>query len=70
MKIKRFHSFTESSNGWTKWITPLPGFLLVCCDCSLTHRMNFRVHKGQVQLKAQRAVGYTKRERRKCQNSK
>lgn len=26
-------------DGWTKWLHPLPGFLLQCCDCDLVHEM-------------------------------
>ena len=64
--MKRMHPEKERDNGWTRWVQPVrTGYLMACCDCGLVHRMNFRIHLGRVQFKAQRAPVYTKRER-KC----
>lgn len=29
--------------GWSKWIHPLPGYLMKCCDCGLVHEMEFEI---------------------------
>jgi hypothetical protein len=29
--------------GWSEWIHPLPGYLMQCCDCGLTHEMEFEI---------------------------
>lgn len=44
-----------------RWVQPVArGYLLARCDCSLVHRMDFRIERGRVQLRAYRAVGHTK----------
>lgn len=66
MKHKRIHVEKERKDGWSRWVQPVTtGYLLACCDCSLVHRLNFRVYKGRIQFKAQRAPAYTRRERAK-----
>lgn len=35
-----------------EWIQPVRrGYRLACCDCSLVHTMDFRVHKGRAQFR-------------------
>lgn len=64
MKHKRMKQEKEVANGWTRWVQPVvKHYLMACCDCGLVHRMNFRLHRGRIQFKAQRAIAYTKRER-------
>lgn len=29
----------------------MTGYRLQCCDCGLVHRMDFRLHKGQIQFR-------------------
>lgn len=35
-----------------EWITvPMRGYKEQCCDCALTHRMNFRINdKGKIEI--------------------
>ncbi len=64
MKSKRFKKEWAGKDGWTEWVQPVKrGYLMSCCDCGLVHRMNFRIWRGRVQFKAQRAPRYTARER-------
>lgn len=66
MKAKRFLKEKEGPNGWSRWVQPVKrGYLLECCDCSLVHRMDFRIHRDRVQFRAQRAPRYTARQRAK-----
>ena len=58
-----------------EWIQPrMKKYLMGCCDCGLGHWMDFRVVYNpkkniyQVQLKASRAEGYTKRLRSKIKD--
>ena len=38
-----------------EWIQPIKqGYKLVCCDCGLVHKLDFRVHKGRVQFRGDR----------------
>lgn len=35
-----------------EWITPIKsGYLMQCCDCGLTHRMDFRVIRDNLKKK-------------------
>lgn len=44
-----------------QWIQPIKrGHLMACCDCSLVHRVDFRIVNDRVQLRADRAIGHTK----------
>ena len=36
-----------------EWIQPVrKGYKMACCDCGLTHSLDFRIHKGRVQFRA------------------
>ena len=60
----RFPPEYERSNGWTRWVQPIPrGYLMACCDCQLVHRLEFRIFRGRVQFRAQRAPGITRQHR-------
>lgn len=49
-----------------KWIQPIRrGYRMVCCDCSLVHKMDFRVVDGRTQLRAWRDEIATVKARRK-----
>ena len=38
-----------------QWVTPIPkGYRFICCDCGLTHEMDFRIHKGSIQFRGKR----------------
>lgn len=56
----KYHQQTDG-----EWIEPLPGYRMACCDCGLVHRMQFRVSKRKVQLRAWRDNRATARMRRK-----
>lgn len=37
--------------GWTRWLHPLPGYRMACCDCGLVHEVQFKTHlEGNVLL--------------------
>lgn len=47
-----------------KWEQPvIKGYRLMCCDCNLVHRMDFRVVNGHVQYRAWRDDMVNKRRR-------
>ena len=52
-----------------QWVQPIPkGYHMACCDCGLVHRMDFRivgVRKPTVQFRATRAIGETKKLRKR-----
>lgn len=49
-----------------EWIQPRPyHYRLACCDCGLTHYLDFRVRKGKVQYRIWRATNTTKMMRRR-----
>jgi len=36
-----------------EWVEPVrKNYLLACCQCGATHRMNFRAVKGRIQFQA------------------
>ena len=38
-----------------EWIQPVrTGYKMRCCDCGLVHRLDFRILRGRVQIRAQR----------------
>lgn len=48
-----------------EWVQPIrKGYKLACCDCALTHTMDFRIHKGRVQFRADRDNRATANKRR------
>lgn len=49
---------------YTSWIRPSPrGVYVVCCDCGLTHRFQFRIRSGRVEMRCRRAERQTTEER-------
>lgn len=57
--MRRLKPTPVDDKGWTDWIQPKKrGFVLACCDCGLSHRLQFRiVHKGKrqgIQFRAKR----------------
>lgn len=63
--MKRIKPEKELANGWTRWVQPVKrGYIMACCDCGLCHRMDFRIHEGRVQFRAQRAPAYTRKARK------
>ena len=49
-----------------EWIEPKRhGYLLRCCDCSLVHRIDFRVRRGRAQFRVFRENVQTRIERNK-----
>lgn len=49
-----------------EWVQPVErNYLMMCCDCALVHRVDFRVVDGRVQLRAARANGYTRAQRKR-----
>lgn len=59
--------YPKVKNG--QWIQPVErGYHMACCDCGLVHRMNFKiigVRKNRVIFQAFRAVGETKKMRKR-----
>lgn len=58
--------YTKPAAG--EWVQPIRrGYKLACCECSLVHRMDFRIHRGRVQFRAfrdERATGQRRRRER------
>jgi hypothetical protein len=52
------------------WIEPKPqrGHKMRCCDCSLIHKMDFRVKNGKVQFRPRRDKRATSAARRHARN--
>jgi hypothetical protein len=49
-----------------EWVQPIRrGYKLMCCDCGLVHRMDFRVHRRRVQFRAWRDERATGQQRRR-----
>jgi hypothetical protein len=54
-----------------EWIEPKHrGFKLACCDCGLTHRIDYRIVAGRVQFRTYRdsktTAGLRRRIKEKC----
>lgn len=64
--MKRLHYKKLKDGSWEQPI--MRGYKLVCCDCGLVHRMDFRIagrrKVKRVQFRAYRAVLETKRFRK------
>lgn len=44
-------SYRQQSDG--EWVQPVRrGYKMACCDCSLVHRLDFRIYKGRIQFRA------------------
>lgn len=50
------------------WFDETDG-LLICCDCGLAHRVEYRLTAGVLQVKLTRDERETKRERRKMKRT-
>ena len=38
------HETSKTKYGWTRWINPrMKSYLFKCCDCGLTHELQFRI---------------------------
>lgn len=49
-KIKEYPQLQDN-----EWVAPIKkGYKLICCDCGLTHIMEFRVKDGQIQFRGKR----------------
>jgi hypothetical protein len=47
-------------DGWSDWSFPLmDGYRMQCCDCGLTHEMEFKVWRQTAPADANRRVGRT-----------
>ena len=45
-KRRRYYVERTGKNGWSRWVTPvMRKYLMVCCDCSLVHEMQFQALK-------------------------
>lgn len=48
-----------------EWQQPVrKGYKMACCDCGLVHNMEFRVHKGKIQIRGWRNSRSTAQMRR------
>jgi len=35
-----------------EWISPVSrAYRMECCDCGLVHNLDFRIHKGRIQMR-------------------
>lgn len=51
---------------WTIWVKPImKGYGMACCDCALVHTMQFRIQDGRVWFRVRRAIGLTKKLRKR-----
>lgn len=66
-KKMRIERMTEGKNGWTYWINPIckPVYRMVCCDCGLSHDMQFKIKQGKIIFRAKRNNRSTAAMRRK-----
>ncbi len=37
--VNEIEVMVAGEDGWSDWIHPLPGYIMACCDCGLTHEM-------------------------------
>lgn len=45
-KFQTIQHSAADADGWTEWVSPnMNGYLMVCCDCNLTHEVQFQVVK-------------------------
>lgn len=52
--------------GWQKPVMYPKRYLLICCDCGLSHHFQFRIAPGgKIQYRCRRAAGYTKAVRKR-----
>lgn len=48
-----------------EWVRPRrKNFKMICCDCSLVHRVDFRIRKGVLEMRAFRDARATSSRRR------
>jgi hypothetical protein len=51
---------------YNEWIEPsMKNFEWVCCDCGLTHKVDFKIRGRHVELRARRAEKLTAKERKR-----
>lgn len=44
-RLKR-HRVERETDGWTRWVQPrMDNYILVCCDCGLAHRLQFKAFR-------------------------
>lgn len=43
--MSRYRREVEEDDGWTRWIEPIQGYKLACCDCGLVHDTEWKVLK-------------------------
>lgn len=44
--VPRRVNHVEGPDGWSEWTAPLPGYRMICCDCGLSHELEFKVING------------------------
>lgn len=43
-------AYEEPTEG--EWVQPIArGYKMACCDCGLVHNVDFRIYRGEVQLR-------------------
>ena len=55
---------TAGIDGWSEWVHPAPGYRMICCDCGLSHEMEFRIVEGEIVFRARRHARSTAQVRR------
>jgi len=58
---------TENEDGWSDWFYPIcePVYRMVCCDCGLSHNMQFKImEKNRIAFRARRNTRSTSAIRR------
>lgn len=43
-RFKKIKAITE--DGWSDWQAPVQGYRLACCDCGLSHNVEFKILKA------------------------
>lgn len=53
---------------WTRWVAPVEGYRMACCDCGLVHELQFAVHaeSNRIMLRARRDNRATGQRRRRA----
>lgn len=64
-RINHVEGEPGSEGDWSTWVHPLPGYRMICCDCGLSHEMQFDVvESDRVIFRARRHARSTAQVRR------
>lgn len=66
--MSKFETPHPRADGWTDWINTNNNLRLACCDCRLSHDIEFDLREGQVYIRVRRNNHSTGQFRRKWKN--